>query len=271
MSSSSLSRLVRLAAGGLRLILISLSVTAAAAVPVVAASSPTPSEWPAHGRDHAEQRFSPLDRIDNTNVASLGLGWFFEMPDRIGLEGTPIVVDGVMYVTGGWNRIYALDAATGRLRWQYDPAVDRRVAHRFCCGAVNRGVAVWGDRLYSATLDGRLIALERQTGKLVWSVQTTDPALDYSITGAPRVVSGKVIIGNGGAETGVRGYVSAYDAVSGELAWRFYTVPGNPEQGFENSAMAMAAKTWNGEWWKLGGGGGTVWDSMAYDPELNLL
>jgi len=233
-------------------------------------TQPADDEWPAHGRDYFEQRFSPLTQINKDTVGKLGLAWYYDMPDHIGLEGTPVVVDGVLYATGGWNRIYALNAKTGAPLWQYDPQVDRRTAYRYCCGAVNRGVALWGDNVYSATLDGRLIALNKTSGELLWSTQTTDTAQNYAITGAPRVVNGKVIIGNGGAEYGVRGYVSAYDANSGNMLWRFYTVPGNPTDGFENPQMKMAAKTWNGEWWKYGGGG-TVWDAMAYDTQLNQL
>ena len=139
-----------------------------------------------------------------------------------------------------------------------------------CCDVVNRGVAVWKGKVYVGALDGRLIALDAGTGKPVWSTLTVDNSKGYTITGAPRVFDGKVLVGNGGAEIGVRGYVSAYDAESGAQLWRFYTVPGNPADGFENAAMEMAAKTWTGEWWK-GGGGGTVWDNISYDPELKLI
>ncbi|MGI9294644.1 MAG: PQQ-dependent dehydrogenase, methanol/ethanol family, partial [Pseudomonadales bacterium] len=194
-----------------------------------------------------------------------------DFPTHRGIEATPIVVDGVMYVTGSWSMVYAFDAKTGAARWQYDPEVPRDWAVHLCCDVVNRGVALWDDKVFVGTLDGRLIALNRADGSVHWSVQTTDKERPYSITGAPRIINGKVMIGNGGAELGVRGYVSAYDANSGEMAWRFYTVPGDPSQPFESPAMERAAKTWKGgEWWKIGGGG-TVWDSMAYDPELNLL
>ena len=164
----------------------------------------------------------------------------------------------------------AYDAATGKPLWAYDPEVPGEWAVNACCDVVNRGVAVWEGKVFVGSFDGRLIALDAATGRELWDVNTIDRTKPYTITGAPRVVKGKVIIGNGGAEFGVRGYVSAYDAETGELAWRFYTVPGNPADGFENPILEMAATTWSGEWWKLGGGG-TVWDSMAYDPELDLL
>ncbi len=227
--------------------------------------------WLTHGRTYDEQRFSPLDQIDSENVAQLGLAWYFDVPTHRGMEATPIVVDGRMYVTGSWSIVYALDAETGEELWRYDPQVPRYWVRYTCCDAVNRGVAVWGNSVYVGTLDGYLVAIDAATGQERWRSDTIDRTPPYSITGAPRIVNGLVIIGNGGAEfSGVRGYVSAYDAESGELRWRFHTVPGNPEDGFENEAMKMAAETWTGNWWKLGGGG-TVWDSMAYDPELDLL
>ncbi|MEM7278232.1 MAG: PQQ-binding-like beta-propeller repeat protein, partial [Pseudomonadota bacterium] len=229
-----------------------------------------PSEWLAHGRTYSEQRFSPLNQISDENVEQLGLAWSYELPTRRGQEATPLVIDGVMYLSGSWSQVFALDAKTGEQLWAFDPQVPRAWARYACCDVVNRGVAVWEGKVFVGSLDGRLIALNANTGERLWEVQTTDKAKAYTITGAPRVVKGKVFIGNGGGEYGVRGYVGAYDADTGELLWRFYTVPGNPDLGFENAAMEMAAKTWNGEWWKLGGGG-TAWDSMAYDPELDLL
>lgn len=228
------------------------------------------SDWLTHGRTYSEQRHSPLDLINRDNVAELGLAWHYELDTSRGQEATPLVIDGVIYFTSAWSKAYALDARTGEELWSFDPQVPGEVAQHACCDVVNRGLGAWGDKVYLGTLDGRLIALDRRTGEPVWSVQTTDPEKRYTITGAPRVIKGKVMIGNGGAELGVRGYVSAYDAESGELEWRFYTVPGNPDDGFESEAMEMAAETWAGEWWNLGGGG-TVWDSMAYDPELDLM
>ena len=230
-----------------------------------------PGNWMSHGRTYDEQRYSPLIEITEKNIDRLGLDWSYEFDTRRGLEATPLVVDGVMYVTGSWSRVYALDAATGALIWEYDPRVAPEWAVNACCDVVNRGVAVWKGAIYVGTLDGRLLALDAANGALLWSVQTTPTDKPYTITGAPRVVKGKVIIGNGGAEMGVRGFVSAYNASDGELIWRFYTVPGDPGKPFESPALEMAAKTWSGgQWWKHGGGG-TVWDSMAYDADLDFL
>ncbi|MEZ5573278.1 MAG: PQQ-dependent dehydrogenase, methanol/ethanol family [Halioglobus sp.] len=230
-----------------------------------------PGEWMSHGRTYSEQRFSPLTQINTDNVAKLGLVWSYDLKTERGIEATSLVVDGVMYTTGAWSVVYALDARSGKLLWTFDPKVAKDKAKHTCCDVVNRGVALWQGQLFFGALDGRLFALDAATGKVNWEVATFDPALPYTITGAPRVVKDKVLIGNGGAEFGVRGFLSAYNVADGSLAWRFYTVPGDPSLGFENDAMKMAAATWKGEWWKLGGGGGTVWDSMAYDPELDLL
>jgi PQQ-dependent dehydrogenase (methanol/ethanol family) len=229
-----------------------------------------PGSWLAHGRTWAEQRYSPLALINEHNVDTLGLAWSFATGTRRGLEATPLMVDGVLYTTGSWSLVYALDARTGELLWRYDPEVPRQTGYNACCDTVNRGVAVYRGRVFVGTLDGRLVALDAATGSVVWEARTTDPKLPYTITGAPRVLKGKVLIGNGGGEYGVRGYVSAYTAETGELVWRFYTVPGDPSRPFEHEGLARAAETWSGEWWKLGGGG-TVWDSMAYDPGLDLL
>lgn len=230
-----------------------------------------PGNWMSHGRTYDEQRHSPLKQVNADNVDELGLAWYFDTGTKRGLEATPIVVDGVMFSTGSWSVVWAHDARNGELLWEYDPQVDKAWGKYACCDVVNRGVAVWEGKVFVGTLDGRLIALDAGTGEPVWTTQTTDTEKPYTITGAPRVVKGKVIIGNGGAEYGVRGYVGAYDVDTGKEAWRFYTVPGDPSKPFENEAMAMAAKTWRGgKWWEIGGGG-TVWDSMAYDPELNQL
>ncbi len=248
--------------------------TAAPPPPAVAgAAAPEPvpdTGWTLHGLDESEQRYSPLDQINRDNISQLDLAWSFDLYTRRGVEATPLVVDGVMYVSGSWSMVYALDAATGALKWFYDPQVDRTFLARGCCDAVNRGVAYLDGRVFVGTFDGRLVALDAADGSVLWDVQTTDRNGLYTITGAPRIAAGRVVIGNGGADMGVRGFVSAYDAATGELAWRFYTVPGNPEDGFESPAMEMAAATWTGEWWQWGGGG-TVWDSMAYDPDLGLL
>jgi len=236
----------------------------------IIAADREPGNWLSHGRTYDEQRYSPLDQVNDANVAELGLAWYYEFDTRRGMEATPIVVDGRMFTTGAWSRVYALDAVSGELLWEHDPQVPPEWAVHACCDVVNRGVALWQGAVFVGTLDGRLISLDATTGRVNWTVQTTDRDQPYTITGAPRVVDGKVIIGNGGGEYGVRGYVSAYDAGTGEMSWRFYTVPGNPALGFESDAMERAAQTWTGEWWQYGGGG-TVWDSMAYDPELNLL
>jgi alcohol dehydrogenase (cytochrome c)/quinohemoprotein ethanol dehydrogenase len=228
------------------------------------------ADWLTHGRTYDEQRFSPLAAIDQSTVKDLKLAWYFDLDTKRGQEATPLVVDGTMYVTSAWSKVFAVDARTGKEKWRFDPHVVGDKAIDACCDVVNRGVAAWGRSVFVGTLDGRLIGLDMQSGKPLWSVQTTDPRKRYTITGAPRVIKGKVIIGNGGGEMGVRGYVSAYDAITGKLVWRFYTVPGNPKDGFENPPLERAAKTWHGEWWKYGGGG-TVWDSMAYDPQLDIL
>jgi len=227
-------------------------------------------QWMSAGRTHDEQRFSPLTQINDGNVSQLGLAWYADIATERGVEATPLVIDGVLYNTEPWNITTAYDAKTGRMLWTYDPEVPPQFGRLACCDIVSRGLAAWKGKIYIATLDGRLIALDARTGKPVWSTLTVDHARPYTITGAPRVVEGKVLIGNGGAELGVRGYLSAYDAETGKLDWRFYTVPGDPAQGFENQAMAMAAKSWTGQWWKAGGGG-TVWDNIAYDPETRLI
>jgi quinohemoprotein ethanol dehydrogenase len=229
-----------------------------------------PGNWMSYGRTYSEQRFSPLRQINEQNVGQLGLAWYVDVDGRRGQEATPIVVDGVMYFSTAWSKVFAVNAATGEKLWSYDPKVPPEWAVNACCDVVNRGVAVWRGKVFVGTLDGRLVALDASTGKPTWETLTIDPKYRYTITGAPRVVQGKVLIGNGGAEMGVRGYVSAYDADTGKLAWRFYTVPGDPSKPFESPALEKAAKTWSGAWWKLGGGG-TVWDSIVYDPELDLL
>ena len=230
-----------------------------------------PENWLAHGRTSSEQRYSPLDLINAANVGDLSLAWYADLDTKRGQEATPIVVDGVLYSTSAWSKVQAVDAKSGRLLWQYDPEVPGIWDVRACCGVQNRGPAVWKGKVYAGTLDGRLIALDAETGELAWEVNTTDQAQSYTITGAPRIIGdNKLIIGNGGAEYGVRGYVSAYDTETGEMLWRFYTVPGNPADGFEDETQEMAAETWTGEWW-TGGGGGTAWDSFAYDSELNLV
>jgi len=247
-----------------------MSVPKAALVTSEVIIKAEPTSWLSHGRTYSEQRHAPLSEINQENISELGLSWSYDLGTSRGIEATPIVHDGVMYVTSTWNIVHALDAKTGQKIWRFDPQVDKTQGAKACCDVVNRGVAIWGSDIFTATIDGRLISLDAKTGNKNWDINTVDKSKPYTITGAPRIVKGKVIIGNGGAELGVRGYVSAYDAETGEQIWRFYTVPGNPADGFENDTMAMAAKTWTGEYWAAGGGG-TAWDSMAYDPKLDLL
>nr|WP_315492195.1 PQQ-dependent dehydrogenase, methanol/ethanol family [uncultured Pseudomonas sp.] len=240
--------------------------------PRIIAADREPGNWMSHGRTYDEQRYSPLNSVNADNIGQLGMAWTTKLDIDSGTEATPLVVDGVMYTTGAFSIVYAINAATGELLWKYDPKVPAENLGQGCCGPVNRGVAVWQGKVYVGSFDGRLIALDAGTGQPVWSVDTLiDRSKSYSITGAPRIVKGKVLIGNGGAEFGVRGYVTAYDADTGKQIWRFYTVPGDPKLPPENAAMAKAMKTWDGDGWVKWGGGGTVWDSMAYDPQLDLL
>ena len=230
-------------------------------------------DWTSYGRDYSEQRFSPLEQIRTGNVSRLGVAWVYAMRDGRGVEATPLVIDGVMYVTSAWSIVYALDARTGRELWVYDPQVDRAIGANSCCDVVNRGVAYASGRVFVAALDGRLIALDARSGKPLWQTQTIDDTSQpYVITGAPRVARGLVFIGNSGADLGVRGYVGAYDVRSGKRVWRFYTVPGDPAKGPDHAASdsvrTLMNSTWRGQWWKQGGGG-TVWDSITYDPELD--
>ena len=229
-----------------------------------------PGNWLAHGRTYEEQRYSPLIRVNKDTVKDLGLSWYKDMNTNRALEATPIVVDGTMFITSSWSRVYALDAVTGAEKWMFDPEVPREHGRKACCDVVNRGVAVYKGHVYFGSLDGRLFALNAETGKPVWEVDTIiDRSRYYTITGAPRVANDKVFIGNGGAEFGVRGYVTAYDANTGEEVWRFFTVPGDPAKPFENEAMEMAAASWQGtNYWEYGGGG-TVWNSIVYDPDFN--
>jgi quinohemoprotein ethanol dehydrogenase len=238
---------------------------------VALAGAAADDNWRLHGGTQNNQRFSPLNQINEQTVSRLGLVWSQELGTTRGLEATPIVDEGVIYTTGAWSVVFAFDARTGAPKWTYDPGVPRERAYFLCCDVVNRGVAVDNGKVFVGTLDGRLIALDQRSGLPLWIVQTTDPAKAYSITAAPCIARDKVVIGNAGAEYGVRGYITAYDAETGKQAWRFYTVPADPRLGFESPDMAAAAKTWKGkEWWKSGGGG-TPWEGMVYDPELDLL
>jgi len=246
--------------------LLILSAFLAIALPAV-----IEGDWRFHGGSQTDQRFSPLNQINDQTISRLGLVWSQELGTSRGLEATPIVEQGVIYTTGSWSIVFAFDARTGKMKWTYDPRVPRERAYFFCCDVVNRGVTVHNGKVYVGTLDGRLIALDQWTGTPVWSVQTTDPDKAYSITAAPIIARDKVVIGNAGSEYGVRGYITAYDAETGKQLWRFYTVPGNPNKGFESKALEIAAKTWQGkDWWQTGGGG-TPWEGMSYDPGLDLL
>jgi quinohemoprotein ethanol dehydrogenase len=242
----------------------------------IMAADERPGVWLSHGRTYSEQRFSPLKQITTANVGEVGLSWFAELNTNRGMEATPIVVDGTMYVTSAWSVVYALDAKTGERKWTFDPQVDKARGVSACCDVVNRGVALWEGKVYVGTIDGRLIALNAADGTVAWEKITVDQSKPYTITGAPRVVKGKVIIGNGGAELGVRGYITAYDATTGEQAWRFYTVP-NPNKQPDNAASdKIFAEKGNATWddkgeWTEAGGGGTAWDAIVYDQELDQL
>ena len=227
-------------------------------------------EWLSYGRDYNEQRFSSLTQVNDTTVKDLGLAWSADFETARGQEATPLMHDGVLYTSTAWSLVKAYDAATGKLLWSYDPKVPRETLVRVCCDAVNRGVALYGDKVFVAALDGRLIALNAKTGTEVWAKNIVPDQKSYAITGAPRIAKGKVLIGNAGSEYRARGSLAAFDPETGAELWRFHTVPGNPADGFENPAMERAAKTWSGKWWELGGGG-TVWDSITYDPTTNLV
>lgn len=232
------------------------------------------ANWITHGRTYSEQRFSPLSQVNQETVGELGLAWYADMDTARGQEATPLVMDGKLYLTTAWSKVKAFDAATGEPLWEYDPQVPGETAVKACCDVVNRGLAAWNDKLYLGTLDGRLVALDRDTGEVAWEKVTVDQSKAYTVTGAPRIIDGKVLIGNGGAEFGVRGYIAAYDAADGEELWRFYTVPEGTEDESSPAYLQEAAATWNTDVLASSdaiGGGGTVWDSMAYDPELDLL
>jgi quinohemoprotein ethanol dehydrogenase len=229
-----------------------------------------PGQWLSVGRTYDEERYSPLSGINTGNVARLGLAWYADLDSNRGQEATPLFIDGVLYLSTAWSRVKAYDAATGRLLWAYDPKVPGQFAGRGCCDVVNRGVAAWNGKIYVGSYDGRLIALDAKTGTPVWEVLTVDHSKPATSTGAPRVINGKVVIGFAGGELAVSGYISAYDAESGKLLWRFHTVPGNPAEGPQSPIMQQAAATWHGNWWQVGGGA-AVWDGIAYDPDLDLV
>jgi quinohemoprotein ethanol dehydrogenase len=261
--------------GAVAAVILALTGCGPAAVNEARIAAGEAGNWLTHGRTYAEDRFSPLTQISIENVDELGLAWSYEMREPRGAEATPIVVDGVMYVTSAWSIVYALDAATGRELWVFDPEVPRARGASACFDVGNRGVAVWNGRVYVGTLDGRLVALNARTGAKVWEAVTVDQSRPYTITGAPRAARGLVFIGNGGAEYGVRGYVSAYDADTGELRWRFYTTPNprGPDEAASDSVRDMALATWNPDAgaWLESGGGGTAWDAIVYDRDTDTL
>jgi quinohemoprotein ethanol dehydrogenase len=246
---------------------------APAAVTQQRLENPDPGQWITVGRTPAEQRFSPLKQIDDANVGRLGLAWYAELNTYRGVESTPIELDGVLYNVSAWDITTAYDAATGKVIWTYDPKIDVKWARIACCGPVSRGLAAWHGKIIVATLDGRLIALGARTGKPVWSADTLEPGQPLSITGAPRIADGKVVVGNSGGDLGARGYISAYDADTGKFAWKFWIVPGDPSKhdgAASDSIMPTASKTWHGDWWTKGGGGND-WDSIVYDPKQHLV
>jgi quinohemoprotein ethanol dehydrogenase len=255
----------------LALAAVALATGGARVTPAAAADA---GQWPSVGRTLANRSYSPLAAINQKNVRELSLAGYYDIPTHFGQEATPLAIGGILYFSTDWSIVKAVDARTGRLLWSYDPRARRGLVNG-CCGPVSRGVAYWRGKVFVGTLDGRLIALDAANGKEFWQVRTTDPKLPYTITGAPLVADGRVIIGNGGADMGaVRGYVSAYDAETGRLAWRFYTVPGppgRPDHAVSDAVLSkIAAPTWHGRYWRYGGGG-TVWGWMAYDPRLDLL
>ena len=236
-----------------------------------AAAVGTGADWPQVGGGADESSFSQLDTIDVANTGRLGLAWSLDLPGEASLEATPVADDGVLYFSGSTAVVYAVDGATGKLLWQYDPQTWKVNPRKMSFGLpVNRGVAYANGRVFVGALDGRLIALESKTGAVIWSVDAVPATMANVSTGAPRVFKDMVIIGNSGADFGARGFVTAYDQATGAQRWRFYTVPGRPEENRGDPAMERAAKTWSGEYW-LTGTGGTVWNAMTFDPELNQI
>jgi quinohemoprotein ethanol dehydrogenase len=240
--------------------------------------SKTGEEWISYGVNWSEQRYSPLNQIDASNVSRLGVAWAYDIPLAPGTlpqthqEGTPLVFNGVLYSITPWSIVYAVDLKTGKEIWRADPEVNQQVwQSRICCGVVNRGIAMYEGKIIAPAVDGRLRALDAANGKVLWETRVSPETMPYTITMAPRVIKGgKVIIGVSGGEYGVRGFFSAYDVNTGKMAWRFYTVPGDPSKPFEHSELEAAAKTWTNDWWKIGGGAG-VWNGMAYDADNDIV
>lgn len=260
---------------GCLLVIFALARGAAAQTPPNGLDAAS-AEWPAYGRDAAQDRFSPLNAINRKTVQRLGLDWVLQLPNETHLVATPLMVDGVLYFPGKFSVVYAVDARTGKIKWTFDPKardVLAKTPHRMAYNwGTSRGVAHWKDTIIVPTADGRLISLDASSGKPRWSAETIDAAAAYlSITGAPLVFGDRVLIGNGGGDFGPsRGYVTAYSAADGRQLWRTYTVPGDPARGHESEAMKMAARTWGPQWWKTTGGG-NVWNAMTYDPEFNRI
>jgi PQQ-dependent dehydrogenase (methanol/ethanol family) len=270
----SLRRLIQLSIAGASVLAVTLAHAQGAAkvdMKRLLNADKEAGQWMSHSRTLDEQYYSPLARINEGNVGKLGLAWYVDLPTNQNIESTPIMVDGVVYLTLPWSKVMALDARTGKQLWLHDPKVAGAWNVNICCGVDNRGAAAWNGKIIFGTLDGRLIALDAKTGKQVWSTKATPNERRYSITGAPRIANGKVFIGSAGGEFDARGYVDAYDAETGERLWRFWTVPGDPARGFENKAMEMAAATWKTPGWWTTGGGGTVWDAITYDPVTDLV
>jgi quinohemoprotein ethanol dehydrogenase len=235
------------------------------------ADVPARYDWPSHGGQDDEAGYAALEQIDKGNVDKLGLAWSLDLPGEQSLEATPLAVDGVLYFTGSFSDVYAVSVESGKLLWKHEAKVyDNNRAKMNFIFPLNRGSAYADGKVFSATTDGRLLALDAASGKELWSVETVERDDQRYITGAPRVFNGKVIIGQGGGDTGQRGYVTAYDQKTGKRLWRFYTVPGSPEENKGDPTMEMAAKTWSGEYWKIGTGG-TVWNGITFDPELNQI
>jgi PQQ-dependent dehydrogenase (methanol/ethanol family) len=235
-------------------------------------NAPDSGEWLSHGLDPGEMRYSPLKQINASNANRLELAWSYDIGKGGGSqEANPLVSNGILYGITNWSIAFAVDARTGKERWRWDPQVDRDATRaKICCAVVNRGIALYDGKIFVPVIDGRLVALDADSGKVVWQAQVSSTKEDYTLTMAPRIAKGKVIIGVAGGEFPVRGYFDAYDAKTGKRVWRFYTVPGDPSKPFENEAMKRAAKTWGPDSWKMGGGG-SVWDAISYDPETDLL
>lgn len=228
--------------------------------------------WLSYGRNQNETRYSPLKQIDASNASRLGLSWSYAAGAGGGnQEGTPLVWNDTLYGITTWSVVFALNARTGQELWRWDPEINQTaVRPKICCGIVNRGMALYNGMLITPANDGRLFALDALTGKPIWETRVAYPQDLYTITMAPRIAGDKVIVGISGGDKPTRGFVDAYEAATGKRVWRFYTVPGNPADGFENDAMRAAAKTWGGDFYK-NGGGGAVWDGIAYDPETSLV